>query len=145
MRFKNLLLPLVIAISATNSYAWNFIYSHDGNGVAIDGSLQALRNAVSNGAAVKVGVILPEHEWQITCSITALGREANNSVVCIGDRGLATYTIPGSQFGNSLTPAQSLEFTINTQGQYTQAGVARSNGSLIANSQFRFPMRWYVD
>ncbi|WP_373851433.1 integrase core domain-containing protein, partial [Delftia acidovorans] len=59
--------------------------------------------------------------------------------------GLNIYTIPGSQFGNSLTPTQSLEFTINTQGQYAQAGAARSNGSLIANSQFCFPMRWYVD
>jgi hypothetical protein len=144
MMIKQIISAATITLFAGTSYAWNFIYSHDQNGAVTGGSLQALRSAISHGSSVKVGIMLPEHEWQLPCSIVSLDNSPT-LVTCVSSKDLATNITPGSALGTILPPAQSLHYTFNVLGQYTQVNIAKSNGSVVLTSQWRYPMRWYVN
>ncbi len=146
MKLRNILMTSVTLLFATQSFAWNLVYSHDANGTGTFGSLQALRTAVNNGASVKVLVVPPSvHTWQVSCSEVSVRTDTSQSVACIANSMLSFDLTAGAQFGAVPSPNYSQHFAMNTLGQYAQANVQNGSGTLLSRSTQNFAMQWYVD
>lgn len=146
MMIKKVLAVATLTLSAGASNAWTLVYAHDASGAATSGSIQTLRNAINNGASVKVIIQRPTvHNWSVNCTNVSVRNDASQAVVCIGMWPLIVNTYIGAQFSNIITPAQTAHFTINTLGQYAQADVKIGDGSILNNSMNTYPMLWFVD
>lgn len=145
MSIKFFISAIALTIFTTSSHAWTLIYSHDANGTPTMGSLEALRNAASNGSSIKVVVISSgSHDWQLSCSQVSVKTDGTQEVVCFHKMDLWTQSKTGPQFGSLSSPPQFLNFTINTLGQYSQTSIQISNGAVLYTNTLRFPIRWYA-
>ncbi|MDH0850866.1 MULTISPECIES: hypothetical protein [Delftia] len=146
MQFKHIISAAAIALIAGTSHAWNLVYSHDGNGNATLGSLQALRTAVINGASVKIvthesGV----HFWSAPCAQVSVRDDATQAVVCLGHVDFLVNLNQGPQFGVPLQPPHAANFAANTIGQYNQTDIQSGNGAILSQKVFRGAINWYVN
>ncbi|MCB4787025.1 hypothetical protein LGR64_12120 [Delftia sp. Lp-1] len=146
MLIKRSLCISAIAFLASNSYAWNLIYSNDANGATTAGSLQALRTAAINGASIKVVVFdAGAQHWHAPCAQVSVKYDSTQSIVCLGNVDLLIDNTAGAQFGAVLSPPRSANFAANTLGQYAQADIQKSNGAILSRTTRSYPMSWYVD
>lgn len=135
-----------IALSAGASHAWTLVYANDAAGNATAGSLQSLRTAVTNGASVKVvSDDAGKHAWSVQCAVAAVKYDASQAVVCANNPVLAADNSIGAQFSNVYSPPQTVSNMLNTRGQFSQAIVRLSDGSLIGKTLVNVPMQWFVD
>lgn len=135
-----------IVFLASNSYAWNLIYSNDANGATTAGSLQALRTAAINGASIKVVAFdAGVQHWNAPCAQVSVKYDTPQSIVCLGNVDLLIDNTSGAQFGVVLNPPRSANFAANTLGQYAQAEIQKSNGAVLSRTTRNYAMSWYVD
>lgn len=146
MHLGKALAVAAVTLSAAASHAWTLVYANDASGNTTAGSLQSLRTAVNNGASVKVVVTAPgTHNWSVLCNQVAVKFDASQGVICVSGMQLLIDNSMGANFAAVANPPQSADFTINTQGQYSQSNVRISDGVLVSKTLVYHPMQWFVD
>jgi hypothetical protein len=145
MRFRSILISSVLSLMASSSFAWTSIYENDAYGNVTLGSVQALKNALSSGASLKVVVTVPNvQKMTATCSQVS-SRLDTDSVVCIGTINLLVTMGVGPNFGKVAEPTQLAHYAISTLGKYSQSHVQIGTGALLNQTIQSYAMQWYVE
>ncbi|UKE79343.1 hypothetical protein [Xanthomonas graminis] len=145
MVLRKLFIFAALFVAAGNLRAATLVYATGASGNVSAGSLQTLREALNNGASVKVLVTAPnDHVWAVPCTNTSV-KLTSQAVVCVSNMGLGINIAMGAQFGSVSSPPQTVHFIINTSGQYVQNTVDIGTGQAYSHATFVYAMQWYVD
>ena len=120
---------------------WQFAYEHDGQGHPVEGSLDVLVDAVSNGADVKVGVESSGVTSFFDCDFLYV-KEA--LVTCMNTRHISVRGIEGGGFGFQDNAYHWFSM-VNTNGKRDMSRWNVGEHVDRGHNQDRTGMRWYID